>query len=123
MISRLGPTQRMPCQQGYNYKQTGHTNKGQLIWGDALYLKDLVEMKNMGQEIPTSQIIKMICIQEIYGLFDCAAELLVTFRDQLSHVINVDHCLNLLAREMGPYKTYKEHMRQFETNPRAFFPK
>lgn len=93
------------------------------MWGDALYLKDLVEVKATGQEIPTPQIIKMICIQEIYGLYDCAAELLITFRDQLSHTANVDHCLNLLAREMGPYKTYQEHMHQFKTNPQAFFPK
>lgn len=107
----------------FTYKKTGHTNSGQLVWGDALYLRDLVEMKQQGKQIPTTQILKMICIQEIYGLYDCAAELLLTFREQLSPYINVDHSLNLLAKEVGLYKSYKEHMDQFRTNPKAFFPK
>lgn len=105
------------------YKLPAQTVTGQISWGDALYLKDFIYMKNQGQQIPSEQIIKMACVQEIFGLPDCAAELLVTFREQLSQIINVDKCLNLLTSDMALYSNYKNHMNSFNTNPEAFYPK
>jgi len=119
----IWPQSRSSLPATFNYKAAGHTVSGQLKWGDALYLRDLIEMQAKGKKISTDKVLKMICLQEIHGLYDCAAELFLAFRDQLSSVINVDHCLDLLTRESGPYKTYKEHMHQFKTNPKAFFPK
>lgn len=106
----------------FMYKIPAQTVSGQIWWGDALYLKDLIRMKNNGQQIPTIQILKMACLQELFGLPDCAAELLVVFRDQLSSVIDVDHCLDLLAKDMGLYSSYREHLAQFQNNPASFYP-
>ncbi|MBU6447030.1 MAG: FkbM family methyltransferase, partial [Verrucomicrobia bacterium] len=105
------------------YKLPAQTVTGQISWGDALYLKDLLYMKNQGKQIPTSQIIKMACLQEIFGLPDCAAELLVAFRDQLSKVIDVDQCLNALARDMKLHPDYNTHMKCFCNHQESFFPK
>ena len=105
------------------FNHPAQTFTGQISWGDALYLKDFVFMKNQGKEIPNSQIIKMACLQEIFGLPDCAAELLVTFRDQLANDIDVDRCLDALTEDMGLYRKYNEHVGRFRTNRQAFFSK
>lgn len=104
------------------YKLPAQTVTGQICWGDALYFKDFIYMKNQGKQISTLEIIKMACIQEIFGLPDCAAELLVIFRDQLSNVIDVDKCLNALARDMKLYPDYHTHINRFHTHREAFFP-
>jgi len=106
----------------FSYQIPAQTVTGQISWGDALYLKDFVFMKSQGEEIPTVQLIKMACLQEIFGLPDCAAELLATFREQLSELIDVDQCLNALARDMALYPNYKIHMSRFRTHREAFFP-
>lgn len=105
------------------YKSPSHTTTGQISWGDALYLKDFVYMKSQGKQVSNSQIIKMACVQEIFGLPDCAAELLVTFREQLCKVVDVEKCLDALACDMNIFPDYNTHINQFFTDREAFFPK
>ncbi len=104
------------------YKIPAQTISGQVTWGDAFYLRDFIQMQKMGKQIPTAQILKMACVQEIFGLPDCAAELLLTFRDQLKLTIDVDHCLDLLAADMGLYSSYRKHLNRFQKNPTQFYP-
>ncbi len=104
------------------YRIPAQTTHGQITQGDAFYLKDFVQMKKMGKQIPTVQLVKMACLQEIFGLPDCAAELLLAFRDQLSSVIDVDHCLDLLTEDVGLYKSYETHLQEFKKDPTQFYP-
>lgn len=104
------------------YKIPAQTVSGQASWGDLLYLRDFVAMKKEGKSIGTRQVLKMACIMEIFGLTDCAAELLITFKSQLSPVINVDHCLDLLAKEMNLFTSYQEHISEFQKDPTQFYP-
>lgn len=104
------------------YRIPAQTTSGQITQGDAFYLKDFVQMKKMGKQVPTIQLLKMMCLQEIFGLPDCAAELLVIFRDQLSAVIDVNRCLDLLTADVGLYKSYETHQQEFQKDPTQFYP-
>lgn len=104
------------------YEIPAQTNSGQVSWGDALYFRDFVDMKDKGEEPSHSQILKMACLLEIFGLPDCAAELLIASREKLSSNIDIDKCLDLLAKDMNLYDSYKTHMTSFERNPKNFFP-
>ena len=104
------------------YRIPAQTQTGQVLWGDALFLRDYITLAEEGVHIPTIQIIKMACIQEIFGLPDCAAELLITFREQISSDVDVDYCLDLLTKDMGLHKTYKSHIQKFNKNPENFYP-
>jgi FkbM family methyltransferase len=104
------------------YGIPAQTHSGQVSWGDALYFRDFVDMKEKNQEILPIQIIKMACVQEIFGFPDCAAELLLTFKDSLSPIMNVELGLNLLTKDMNLHETYENHMTQFKTNMNSFLP-
>jgi len=84
-----------------------------------LYFRDFTTLK---EKISNIEILKIACVQELFNLPDCAAELLIMFKKQLSPIIDVDHCLNLLARDMNLYESYEEHMQQFKTNTKSFYP-
>lgn len=104
------------------YRIPAQTQTGQTLWGDALYLRDLVSMKKQGKFVSDMQVIKMSCIFEIFGLPDCAAELLLEYSDQLREMIDVNYCLDLLAKDMGMFSNYKDHVNSFNTDPESFYP-
>lgn len=106
----------------FEYKIPAQTETGQACWGDVLYLRDFVEMQKEQKKIPTTQLLKMACLMEIFGLPDCAAELLNAFKSQLSETINVEHCLDLLAQDMNLFKSYQQHLQEFKNNPTSFYP-
>lgn len=103
------------------YDIPAQTVSGQPSQGDAVYLRDLAKLKKEGKEIPTSQVVKMICVQEVLGLPDCAAELLNVFRSQLEQVVDVDRCLDLLAKDMNIYSTYQQHIDGFNRQAPHFY--
>ena len=77
-----------------------YTTFGQVMDGDALYLRDAVRFK-----LTRNQILKAACIFESFNLSDCAAELLINREKDAE--IDVVHCLDLLAG--GSFKTYLEN--------------
>jgi len=88
-----------------------------------LYLRDFVKENQKGNKIGTVQVLKMACLMEIFGLPDCAAELLIEFRPQLVGLIDVDFCLDLLTQNIGAFPNYKSHVDAFCNNPESFYPK
>lgn len=109
------------------YAIPAQTQEGQLMWGDALYLRDAGSKhyeRDWSIALPAHKIIKLACIFEIFGLDDCAAELMLKYRSELGSLINVSDCLNLLTPLRGGQKVdYAEYTRHFETNPSSFNPK
>lgn len=106
----------------FAYECPAQTTSGQVSWGDALYFRDLIDMKEKNQEVSLKQVIKMACVQEIFGFSDCAAELLLIFKERLSSIMDVRLGLDLLAKNMNLYSSYEDHMAHFRANPKSFFP-
>jgi FkbM family methyltransferase len=108
------------------YDITAQTLEGQVLWGDALYLRDAgdPDYEKMWEiQLYPQKLLKLACIFEIYGLEDCAAELLEGKRRELENLVDIDHCLNLLTPELGGKKVvFQEYVRRFEKNVRDWFP-
>ena len=75
------------------------TSGGQVMDGDALYLRDAMQLK-----LERHQILKAACVLETFNLNDCAAELLIDREKDAD--IDLIHCLDLLAG--GSFKSYME---------------
>jgi len=96
------------------------TKKGQLIWGDALYLRDAVgEMQKASSNDSIwndTQILKLASLMELFNLNDCSIELLQHSKSKgkLKN-IDVETLVNLLTPRFGFRAiTYKEYMKNIE---------
>jgi FkbM family methyltransferase len=99
---------------------------GQVLWGDALYLRDAGKR---GYEeawqirLAPEKLLKLACVFEIFGMEDCAAELLLKYRDVLGAIIPLNECLDLLASAVnGSQISYAQYTRRFEQDPASFYP-
>jgi len=107
------------------YEIPAQTHEGQVVWGDALYFRDVTAAgydQRWGALEP-SKLLKLACLHELFGMPDCAAELLLQRRDALSGLVDVDHALDILANEMDPgSRGYRDRQARFEQSPKSFFP-
>lgn len=101
----------------------GDTTKGQLWWGDFLYFRDAAapDYERYWGELPPPKLLKLTCLFESYDLADCAAEVLVRFKERLSPLVDVDRCLDLLASSMSPGISYAEYLRRAATDRTFLF--
>jgi len=103
------------------------TRTGQVIWGDALYLRDYANVYDSQRNgsLDISKQLKLICLFEIFGLYDCAVELLLQIKE--SQKIDqqwINQWLDMLTQEQNPeFKTYDSIQEKFRTYPEYFFPK
>ena len=105
------------------YDMFAATHTGQLVWADVMFLRDLASPDCEGQfgfEITPERIIKTACLMELFGLQDCAAELLQARADLLTYPINP--LLDLLVPPyLGRQLSYRDYIAKFETDSvRAF---
>jgi hypothetical protein len=101
------------------------TNWGAPLQGDAIYLKDLANPGGEAEARPFSntKLLKAVALCEIFGLPDYAAEVITSYRHQLSELVDVDKLLDLLTPELNGQKlSYKEYIEQFSNDPEAFYP-
>ncbi len=93
------------------------TEKGQISWCDAFYFRDIgaADYETRTGFIPTlEQILKQASLLEFFGFPDCAAEILIKYKNELSAFMNVDMALNALTpQDMGKL-TYAEYMAVFD---------
>jgi len=80
----------------------GPTEKGQVIWGQALYLRDAVNEIKFSPLLEDSwddtKLLKLASIMEIFGLPDCAIELIQVAREKgFLQSWNVDYLIDLLV--------------------------
>ena len=108
------------------YPIPAQTHGGQVLWGDALYFRDAGCKEyehDWSVTLPPQKIVKLACMFEIFGMEDCAAELLLKYRPNLGPLIDVDSCLNMLTPRLdGRRLSYQEYTRDFERNPASFYP-
>jgi hypothetical protein len=97
------------------------------MWADALYCRDLClkQYKNKSDfKISEHTILKLACIYELFGLPDCAAEILIQFSSILNSQHKVAKLLNSLTPQInGKQPSYNEFIQFFKNNPKAFIPK
>jgi hypothetical protein len=102
---------------------------GRPFQGDALYLRDLGDPDRRDETLKSyspAKLAKLSAIQACFGLYDCAAETLVTHREELSSLLDVDHALEVLCAEMQRGSTsrlrYAEYVAAFERDEPIFYP-
>jgi FkbM family methyltransferase len=108
------------------YDIFAQTKEGQVIWGDALYLRDYAAAgyASRWDELSTSKLLKLTGLYELFGLYDCAAELLLHIeKKSKGEDLPIKDWLDALAREIRPeVSDYQDLSNRFQKNPADFFP-
>jgi hypothetical protein len=66
------------------YGFPAQTQNGQALWGDALFIKDSID-----ESLSLIHRVKLIALYEVYGLYDCAMEVLTNHETDLNKLIPV----------------------------------
>jgi hypothetical protein len=102
------------------------TKWGPPTYGDALYVRDVAGTVEHRPPFPMSndKLLKLVAINEIFGLPDCAAEVLTAWREQLSQVVDVTRVLDLLTPDVdGRRLSYHAYVETFSNDVTKFYPK
>ena len=104
----------------------GATEYGRIWQGDALYLRDLCQTDwfAMADKATPESLIKLAALFSMFNLPDCAAEILVKFRDRIADIFDVQMGLDLLVAQAEPNLpkvSYGEYMAGFERDGPFFY--
>jgi hypothetical protein len=110
----------------FRWNQFADTHTGRACWGNTLFFRDVClpdYEKRFGIVLTPAKLLKLCCAHELFGFPDCAAEVLLKFRDRLQPQVNVDRCLDLLTPPLpdGRNVSYREYIEAFKKNPAAFY--
>lgn len=99
----------------------GVTTLGQAVVGNVLYVKDPIGKK---LDMPLDKLLKLICIFELYGQNDSAAELILAHKAKIDPIVPHGELLDLLASEMGARHSfsYSEYMARYMKHDDIFRP-
>lgn len=114
----------LPCI--FNYDIFAQTQTGPVQWGEAVYFRDLAD-KNYEQKfnykITNENIIKLAFLYELFGLTDCAVELLIEKREQVNSYGQLEKILNSLTPLLrGKKLSYQNYICKFDENPELWLP-
>jgi FkbM family methyltransferase len=102
------------------------TISGPVLWADVVYLRDGASSQYSsfwGEELDQIAILKLASLYELFGVPDCAAELLVTYRDRVSQIADVDQLLDFLVSPLNDAQlSYKQYIEKFRSELRLFYP-
>jgi hypothetical protein len=109
------------------YDIPAQTTSGQLIWADTIYLRDGASPQYTqvwGEELEPIAVLKLAALYELFGLPDCAAELIGAHRERIGKMADPDRLLDLLTPPFdGEKMSYESYVDIFKSNPNRFFPK
>ena len=101
------------------------TVTGQVSWGEAIYFRDLGDphYESMWDFAPTGvDVLKLMCLFEIFGLPDCSAELILKYGPSVGDERMRTQLLDLLAADQaGAGTTYASLQRRFTNDVRRRF--
>jgi tetratricopeptide (TPR) repeat protein len=108
------------------YPIPANTVSGQTLWGEAVYFRDFGDAdysEKWGLKPTPVQVLKLACLFELFGLPDCAAELLLRRGHFLEPAMR-DRLLDLLVPlpEQACEVRYREFVASFRRDPTSFFP-
>ena len=109
----------------FEHDITAQTLTGQVVWGDALYFRDLAHPQyesTWRYTVTRQRLLKLVALFDLHGLPDCAAELLLV-RTDLTTDNERTTLLDQLVRSAGFETSYAQHMQRFEEHPESFFPR
>jgi FkbM family methyltransferase len=110
----------------FAYRLLAQTVSGQVIWGDALYLRDGASPYYhavWGEDLPLGKLVKLAMIYELCGLPDCAAELIVKHEQQFRRVMDPYRLLDALTPSVAGQRVgYREYLALFEQQVESFMP-
>jgi hypothetical protein len=97
----------------------GPTSFGRILQGDAVYFRDPA-----GDALPSglsaTKLLKLACMFELFDLPDCAAEILLRFRENIGGQ-DTARLLDLLVPRLDGVKLgYDEYLARFNADPRSF---
>jgi FkbM family methyltransferase len=101
----------------FRYDIPAETLRGQVVWADVLYMRDLAS----GQQdsSPTiDDVLKTMCLFEIFNLPDCALELTNVFGDLIKAQIDPEQIRGLILKEATISGDYGSYIRAFEASAR-----
>jgi hypothetical protein len=112
--------------QPFQWDIPAQTVRGRPYQGDAVYLRDPCALscgKSAEPSLSNNKILKLVCLFELFGLPDHAAELLVLYRQSIAQHFPVERLLNILAGEIDPLgESYEEYVNRFRRDPSSLFP-
>lgn len=112
----------------YQFASPSRTERGRPLQGDALYVRDFGDPQGRDASdcVSIEKLAKTAAVFGLFGLPDCAAEVLLTHRIRLAGVLDVDRALDLLAADAQgsgrPVLSYKDYMAAFERDDEMFYP-
>lgn len=101
----------------------GPTLFGRVVQGDAFYARDLGSRATRStREWTAAEVLKLASLFDLYGLPDCAAEVLVEFREMLADHLDVGPLLDALVPTVrGKRWRYDEYLARFAGDDRRFY--
>lgn len=101
--------------EGNAFKIDSPQKYGQILTGDAVYLRDPIFERNNGLnyfEWNDVNVLKMAVLYELYMLQDCAIELLQEYQSNFSSALPFDHFYELLTPLINGFGrvTYKDYI-------------
>jgi Methyltransferase FkbM domain len=104
----------------FEYAALGPTTFGRVFQGDAVYFRDPAA-KSGATDLDPAKLLKLSCMFELFGLPDCAAELLLRFNDRIGRK-DLPELLDLLIPYVdGVRLSYEQHLARFRGDPRRFY--
>lgn len=94
---------------------SGPTDIGQPTDGDMLFFRDLIaDDYRPEKDADIRRILKTAAMLEIFGLPDCAAELLLYYKDAIASILRVEDVLDQLVPEgfPKPYPPFSEYVQE-----------
>ncbi len=110
----------------FSYDFPAQSIQGQVVWGDALYLRDqcVMDSKNHPGKLSKAKLVKLACVYELHDLPDCAAELIETHRNEFDEWTDnhTDELLDALTPYLnGNACSFREYNELFEKRMSLFY--
>jgi hypothetical protein len=90
------------------YGFPAQTQNGQALWGDALFIKDSIDVS-----LSLIDRVKLVALYEVYGLYDCALETIKTSEAALKEIIPTDDLAKSLIDSSNARESRKDIHSKF----------
>lgn len=110
------------------YMSPTNTVSGRLFQGEAYYARVPASAPDsaFAASLTAEKLIKLAAVFSVWSQPDGAAEILVTFRDRIAPLLDVDAALDLLAAQTQAGKehplSYRDYMALFAADSPEFYP-
>ena len=111
---------RAALPQPFLYEIPAQTNRGAVVWADALYLRDILSDGPAGAPAMEKQAGQLTCIADAYGFHDWAAELVLAYPGVFSPVPDSQILDYLASASTGSDTSYEELVSEFSRDPLGY---